>query len=80
MKPLVPKYQNLLKIELKVTDRSYSILKHYAEYSKRTEDEVIEHLIDSIIEDDKAFVKYLLSKRNGKRAVAIILQNKSNQV
>lgn len=76
MKPIKPKFANLVEVKLNISDRSSEILKRYAEYTKFTESEIIERLIAEIM-DDTTFVSYLMGKRNRKKIDNLIFQSNS---
>lgn len=73
MKPIKPKFSSTVKLEVQVSDVSKEILIQYAKYTKYSESEIIEHLIQEIAEDDKEFIDWLNKRRNKKRISSKIL-------
>lgn len=62
-----PKYSNLVKVEFNISDVARDILKHYAEYTKYTESEIIDQMIlEEILKDDD-FIQYTSQKRYKKK-------------
>jgi hypothetical protein len=80
MKPIKPKYTNLIKTEFNISDKSREILKRYAEYTKFSESEIIDQMISEIINDDPKFVKYLSNKRYDKKIQKVIFQNDDRSI
>lgn len=66
MRFIQPKKQNLQKITWALPDKTIAIVKHYAEYTGYTEEEVLSEFLNNIL-DDKEFISHIETKRNNKR-------------
>lgn len=62
-----PKYSNLVKVELNISDNASLLLKHYADYTKYSESEIVDMmLIEEILKDDD-FLSFVKGKRFNKK-------------
>lgn len=66
MRFIQPKKQNLQKVTWALPDKTIAIVKHYAEYTGYTEEEVLSEFLNNIL-DDKEFINHIGTKRNNKR-------------
>lgn len=66
MRFIQPKKQNLQKVSWALPDKTIAIVKHYAEYTGYTEEEVLSAFLENIL-DDSQFISYVENKRNNKR-------------
>lgn len=66
LKPIKPKYENLVKLEVQVTDKTKETLSRYSKFNKYTEGEIINILIEEILQDDKDFNEWLTKQRYNK--------------
>lgn len=68
---LKPKNLNSEKVDWLVSEKSRTIVKHYAEYSERTESEVIDFFLTNILLDED-YVEWIKKKRNNKRILSLL--------
>ena len=66
MKFIEPKNKRAEKVGWKISERTRSIVKYYAEYTECTEDEVVDEFLTNILLD-KEFGEWIKSKRYNKR-------------
>ncbi|MBU9674846.1 hypothetical protein KQ939_16770 [Planococcus sp. CP5-4] len=66
MRFIQPKKQNLQKVNWALPDKTIAIVKHYAEYTGYSEEEVLSAFLENIL-DDSQFITYVENKRNNKR-------------
>lgn len=66
MRFIQPKKQNLQKVTWALPDKTIAIIKHYAEYTGYTEEEVLAEFLENIL-NDKSFITHIETKRNNKR-------------
>ena len=66
MRFIQPKKQNLQKVNWALPDKTIAIVKHYAEYTGYSEEEVLSEFLENIL-DDSQFISYVENKRNNKR-------------
>ncbi|MGM0899205.1 MAG: hypothetical protein ACQEV0_14955 [Bacillota bacterium] len=66
MRFIQPKKQNLQKVKWELPDKTIAIVKHYAEYTGYSEEEVLSTFLENIL-DDPQFISYIENKRNNKR-------------
>ncbi|MCM3705864.1 MULTISPECIES: hypothetical protein [Bacillaceae] len=68
---LKPKNLNSEKVDWLVSEKSRTIVKQYAEYSERTENEVIDFFLTNILLDED-FITWVKKKRNNKRLLTLL--------
>lgn len=61
-----PKRLNRKEVDWQISERSRNILKHFSEFSEHTEEDIVEILLNSLMEDED-FLKWAYEKRNNKR-------------
>lgn len=61
-----PKRLNRKEVGWQISERSRNILKHFTEFSEHTEEDIVEILLNSLMEDED-FLKWAYEKRNNKR-------------
>jgi hypothetical protein len=61
-----PKKLNKKPVNWEMSELSRNIVKHFAQYSDRTEEEIIGLLIKELLEDED-FVEWASKKKNNKR-------------
>lgn len=66
MRFIQPKKQNLQKVTWALPDKTIAIIKHYAEYTGYTEEEVLAEFLENIL-NDKSFINHIETRRNNKR-------------
>ena len=66
LKFLKPKNKKAEPVDWQISERTRSIVKYYAEYSERTESEVVDEFLENILEDKK-FIEWIDNRRNNKR-------------
>ncbi len=66
MKPIKPKYCNMVKTQWKVSKRTKAIVTQYAKYTKYDENEIVDMVLSEILADEE-FVKWLKSRRFQKK-------------
>jgi hypothetical protein len=71
MKFIEPKKKRADKVDWKISERTRSIVKYYAEYTEFTEDEIIDEFLLNLL-NDKKFLKWVEGKRYNKRILAQI--------
>lgn len=64
-----PKRLNKKPVNWEMSEHSRNIVKHFAEYSERSEEEIIGLLIKELL-DDEDFKKWALQKKNNKRLLS----------
>lgn len=67
MRPINPKYEDTVKLVLRVSERTNEILTQYSKFTKYEIDEIINEFASEIIKDDERFVKWLGSRRYNKK-------------
>lgn len=75
MKPIKPKFDNTVKMEVHIAKKTKEILAQYAKYTKYSESQIIDILACEIIEDDNEFVEWLKSRRFNKKAYNFIFDD-----
>ena len=68
---LKPKNLNSEKVDWMVSEKTRTIVKQYAEYSERTESEVIDFFLKNILLDEE-FINWIKRKRNNKRLLSLL--------
>lgn len=66
MQFIPPKKQNSQKVKWELPNKTIAIVKHYAEYTGYSEEEVLSTFLKNIL-DDPQFISYIENKRNNKR-------------
>jgi hypothetical protein len=66
-----PKNKRAEKVGWKISERTRSIVKYYAEYTEFTEDELVDEFLLNIL-NDKKFLKWVEGKRYNKRILSQI--------
>lgn len=66
MRFIQPKNRKMQKVSWELPDKTIAIVKHYAEYTGYSEEEVLETFLENILEDRK-FIQHIEGKRNNKR-------------
>ncbi|WP_138417529.1 hypothetical protein [Aquibacillus sediminis] len=61
-----PKNKRITKVNWKISERTRSIVKHYAEFTEHTEDEIVDEFLTNILLD-KQFLEWIKNKRYNKR-------------
>ncbi|MFZ3578752.1 hypothetical protein [Virgibacillus sp. DJP39] len=69
LKFIKPKNKQLTEVNWKISDRTRAIVKYYAEYSKFTEDEVVDEFLINILCDEN-FNEWIKNKRYNKRIIS----------
>lgn len=77
MKFIEPKNKRAEKVDWKISERTRSIVKYYAEYTEFTEEEVIDEFLLNLL-DDKKFLKWIEGKRYNKRILAQIFDTEED--
>ncbi|MDD2534108.1 MAG: hypothetical protein PHC86_05360 [Eubacteriales bacterium] len=67
MEPLIPRRQDLVKVDWKISRELKGLISEYSKYTNYPEEEIIEKFI-SEINKDSAFLEWVKSKRFTKRA------------
>lgn len=76
---LEPKNKNAKSVDWKISEQTREIVKHYAEYSERTESETVDEFLLNILEDQK-FIQWVTNKRSNKRMIKKMgIENSSGQ-
>lgn len=68
MKFIEPKKRLEKKTDWRVSEHTKLTVKHYAEYTGYTEDEVVDIFLKNLLDDEK-FTEWVNSKRRNKRIV-----------
>lgn len=68
MRYLEPKGLNAKKVNWEISEQTREIVKQYAEYAERTENETVDLFLTNIL-TDKKFLEWIGTKRNNKRIV-----------
>jgi hypothetical protein len=71
IKFIEPKNKRAEKVGWKISERTRSIVKYYAEYTEFTEDALVDEFLLNIL-NDKKFLKWIDGKRYNKRILAQI--------
>ena len=61
-----PKKKNFKKVNWKISERTRAIVKYYAEYTKYTEEEIVDKFLTNILKDE-GFINWIENKRYNKR-------------
>ncbi len=78
MKFIEPKNRRAEKVGWKISERTRSIVKYYAEYTEFTEEEIVDEFLLNIL-NDKKFLKWVESKRYNKRILAQIFDMEDDE-
>jgi hypothetical protein len=73
-----PKNKRAEKVGWKISERTRSIVKYYAEYTEFPEEEVVDEFLLNIL-NDKKFLKWVEGKRYNKRILAQILDTEEDE-
>lgn len=73
-----PKNKRAEKVGWKISERTRSIVKYYAEYTEFTEDELVDEFLLNIL-NDKKFLKWVEGKRYNKRILAQIFDMEEDE-
>jgi hypothetical protein len=73
-----PKNKRAEKVGWKISERTRSIVKYYAEYTEFTEDELVDEFLLNIL-NDKKFLKWIDGKRYNKRILAQIFDTEEDE-
>ncbi|MEK5444434.1 hypothetical protein [Fredinandcohnia sp. FSL W7-1320] len=68
MQFIEPKKRLEKKADWRVSEHTKSTVKHYAEYTGYTEDEVVDMFLKNLLEDEN-FINWITQKRRNKRIV-----------
>ena len=68
---LKPKNLNLENVDWVISEKTRTIVKNYAEYSERTESEVVDFFLKNILHDED-FIIWVKKKRNNKRLLNLL--------
>ncbi|MFD1020888.1 hypothetical protein [Thalassobacillus hwangdonensis] len=68
MQFIEPKERLKQKTDWRISDQTKSIVKHYAEYTGYSEDEVVDMFLKNILEDE-SFLNWVQTKRRNKRII-----------
>nr|WP_309296636.1 hypothetical protein [Niallia sp. NCCP-28] len=77
MKFIEPKNKRAEKVDWKISERTRSIVKYYAEYTDFTEEEVVDEFLLNLL-DDKKFLKWVEGKRYNKRILTQIFDTEED--
>lgn len=66
MQFIEPKKPLEKKVDWRVSGHTQAIVKHYAEFSGYTEDEIVDQFLKNLL-DDKRFIEWATNKRRNKR-------------
>jgi hypothetical protein len=77
LKFIEPKIKRAEKVNWKISERTRSIVKYYAEYTEFTEEEVVDEFLLNLL-DDKKFLKWVEGKRYNKRILAQIFDTEED--
>ena len=66
MRFIQPKNRKMQKVSWELPDKTIAIVRHYAEYTGYSEEEVLETFLDNILEDPQ-FIQHIEARRNNKR-------------
>ncbi|WP_238985052.1 hypothetical protein [Bacillus kwashiorkori] len=78
MKFIEPKNKRAEKVNWKISERTRSIVKYYAEYTEFTEEEIVDEFLLNIL-NDKKFLEWVKSKRYNKRILAQIFEMEGDE-
>ena len=73
--PIKPKFEGRIKTEVNISKRTKEILFQYSKFTKYPEGEILDKIVSEILQDDEKFIKWLKSRRYGKKIDEIIFQN-----
>lgn len=79
MKFIEPKNRQSAKVNWKISEKTRSIVKYYAEYTENTEEEVVDEFLTNILLD-KNFQKWIESKRYNKRIMNQIYNTEDTNI
>lgn len=74
MQYIKPKEKLDVKPNWSVSEQTKNIVKHYAQYTGYTEDEVVDMFLKNL-RDDPGFIEWLKNKRRNKRAISQIFSD-----
>lgn len=77
MRFIEPKNRKLTNVHWKLPEKTVAIVKHYADYTGYTEEEVLAEFLENLL-SDQGFIDHIRTKRNNKRMLRELEMNQDD--